>query len=103
MPNRKLVPSNVPAKAVPSALHSLSASTSPTPGGPKTRAMALAGALCCVVHAFTGFAKKSLRGLEAGLLGNNYSVHQMTHDLRRLRLHGMILAARGQSSRDQVG
>jgi hypothetical protein len=54
------------------------------------RAMALAGALCCVVHAVTGFSNKSLRGLVAGLLGNDYSVHQMTYDLRRLRLHGLI-------------
>ena len=54
------------------------------------RAMALAGALCCVVHAVTGFTNKSLRGLVAGLLGNDYSVHQMTYDLRRLRLHGLI-------------
>jgi hypothetical protein len=54
------------------------------------RAMALAGALCCVVHAVTGFSNKSLRGLVAGLLGNDYTVHQMTYDLRRLRLHGLI-------------
>ena len=54
------------------------------------RAMALAGALCCVVHAVTGFTNKSLRGLVAGLLGTDYSTHQMTYDLRRLRLHGLI-------------
>ena len=54
------------------------------------RAMALAGALCCVAHAVTGFSNMSLRGLVAGLLGADYSVHQMTYDLRRLRLHGMI-------------
>ncbi len=54
------------------------------------RAMALAGALCCVVHAVGGFTNKSLRGLVAGLLGSDYSVHQMTYDLRRLRLHGLI-------------
>ena len=54
------------------------------------RAMALAGALCCVVHAVTGFTNQSLRGLVAGLLGTNYSTHQMTYDLRRLRLHGLI-------------
>ena len=29
--------------------------------------MALAGALCCVVHAVTGFTNHSLRGLVAGL------------------------------------
>jgi len=54
------------------------------------RAMALAGALCCVVHAVTGFTNKSLRGLVAGLLGHDYSTNQMTYDLRRLRLHGLI-------------
>jgi len=54
------------------------------------RAMALAGALCCVVHAVTGFTNHSLRGLVAGLLGHDYSTNQMTYDLRRLRLHGLI-------------
>ena len=54
------------------------------------RAMALAGALCCVVHAVTGFTNQSLRGLVAGLLGTDYSTGQMTYDLRRLRLHGLI-------------
>ena len=54
------------------------------------RAMALTGALCCVVHAVTGFTNKSLRGLVAGLLGTNYTTAQMTYDLRRLRVHGLI-------------
>ena len=53
--------------------------------------MALAGALCCVVHAVTGFTNQSLRGLVAGLLGSAYSRNQMTYDLRRLRLHGLIV------------
>jgi hypothetical protein len=35
------------------------------------RAMALAGALCCVIHAVTGFTNQSLRGLVAGLLGTD--------------------------------
>ena len=56
-----------------------------------SRAMALAGALCCVVHAVTGFTNNSLRGLVAGLLGSDYSRNQMTYDLRRLRLHGLIV------------
>jgi hypothetical protein len=55
-----------------------------------SRAMALAGALCCVVHAVTGFTNHSLRGLVAGLLDHDYSPSQMTYDLRRLRLHGLI-------------
>jgi hypothetical protein len=54
------------------------------------RAMALAGALCVMVHAVTGFTNASLRGLVAGLLGRDYSSNQMTYDLRRLRLHGLI-------------
>jgi hypothetical protein len=54
------------------------------------RAMALAGALCLMVHAVTGFTNKSLRGRVAGLLGGDYSANQMSYDLRRLRLHGLI-------------
>ncbi len=54
------------------------------------RAMALAGALCCVVHTVTGFTNKSLRGLVAGLLGADYTTNQMSYDLRRLHLHGLI-------------
>ncbi|MGH2576805.1 MAG: hypothetical protein ACRDG9_03495 [Actinomycetota bacterium] len=54
------------------------------------RAMALTGALCCFVHAIAGFTNSSLRGLVAGLLGRDYSRSQMTYDLRRLRLHGLI-------------
>jgi hypothetical protein len=56
-----------------------------------SRAMALAGALCCVVHAVTGFTNQSLRGLVAGLLDHDYTTNQMTYDLRRLRLHGLIV------------
>ncbi|MDH5291627.1 MAG: hypothetical protein OEY41_16655 [Acidimicrobiia bacterium] len=54
------------------------------------RAMALAGALCCISHTVTGITNKSLRGLVAGLLGTDYSTSQMSYDLRRLRLHGLI-------------
>jgi predicted MarR family transcription regulator len=52
--------------------------------------MALAGALCLMVHAVAGFTNKSLRSLVAGLLGADYTSAQMTYDLRRLRLHGLI-------------
>ncbi len=55
-----------------------------------SRAMALTGALCCVVHAVTGFTNRSLRGLVAGLLGTDYTTNQMTYYLRRLRVHGLI-------------
>ena len=54
------------------------------------RAMALAGALCLVVHAVTGLTNRSLRGHVAGLLGTDYTANQMSYDLRRLRLHGLI-------------
>jgi len=55
------------------------------------RAMALAGALCHVLPAVTGFTNKSLRGLVAGHLGQtNYTASKMSYDLRRLRLHGLI-------------
>lgn len=52
--------------------------------------MALAGALCCVIHAVTGFTNHSLRGLVAGLLDTDYTTNQMGYDLRKLRLHGLI-------------
>jgi hypothetical protein len=55
--------------------------------------MALAGALCLMVHAVAGFTNKSLRSLVAGLLGADYTSAQMTYDLRRLRLHGLITLA----------
>jgi hypothetical protein len=54
------------------------------------RAMALAGALSVVVHAVAGFTNKSLRSLVAGLLGTDYTATQMSYDLRRLRLHGLV-------------
>jgi hypothetical protein len=54
------------------------------------RVMGLAGALCLTVHAVAGFNNRSLRALVAGLLGTTYTTSQMTYDLRRLRLHGLI-------------
>ena len=54
------------------------------------RVMALAGALCLTVHAVAGFNNRSLRALVAGLLDTTYTTSQMTYDLRRLRLHGLI-------------
>ena len=44
----------------------------------------------CVLPAVTGFTNKSLRGLVAGLLGQDYSTTKRSYDLRRLRLHGLI-------------
>jgi hypothetical protein len=54
------------------------------------RAMALAGAVCHHLPAVTGFTNKSLRGLVAGHLGQDYSQSNMSYDLRRLRPHGLI-------------
>jgi hypothetical protein len=55
------------------------------------RVMALAGALCSTLLAATGFTNKSLRALMTGLLGGTaYNPGQMTYDLRRLRLAGLI-------------
>ena len=55
-----------------------------------SRVMALAGALCLTVHAIAGFNNRSLRALVGELLGTTYTSAQMTYDLRRLRLHGLI-------------
>ena len=55
-----------------------------------SRVQALAGALCQTLLAATGFTNKNLRVLIAGLLGSAYTPGQMTYDLRRLRLGGLI-------------
>jgi len=62
------------------------------------RVMALAGALSVMVHAVSGFTNKSLRSLVAGLLGSDYRSSQMTYDLRRLRLHGLITRIPGTNN-----
>jgi hypothetical protein len=54
------------------------------------RVMVLAGALCAVVHTITGFTNRSLRAQVNTLLDVPYSANQMTYDLRRLRLKGLI-------------
>lgn len=54
------------------------------------RVMALAGSLCGVIHAVSGFTNRSLRALVAGMLEQDYTTSQMSYDLRRLRLHGLI-------------
>ena len=54
------------------------------------RVMALTGALCLNLFAVTGVTNKSLRALTARLLGTSYSTTQMTYDLRRLRLNGLL-------------
>ncbi len=52
--------------------------------------MAQVGALCAVVHTITGFTNRSLRAQVATLLGVPYSMSQLSYDLRRLRLKGLI-------------
>jgi hypothetical protein len=54
------------------------------------RVMALAGALCQTLLAATGITNKSLRALMTGLLHAPYTPGQMTYDLCRLRLAGLI-------------
>ena len=52
--------------------------------------MALTDAHCHTLLAATGFTNKNLRVLIAGLLGSDYCPGQMTYELRRLRLAGLI-------------
>jgi len=54
------------------------------------RVMALAGALCATLLAAAGITSKSLRALMTGLLAAPCTPGQMTYDLRRLRLAGLI-------------
>lgn len=54
------------------------------------RAMALAGALCMAINAVAGVTNRSLRAQVASLLGSPYTTAQMTYDLRRLRLKGLV-------------
>src|ERR1017187_1134704 len=54
------------------------------------RVMALAGALCTTLLAASGITNKSLRALMTGLLHAPYTPGQMTYDLPRLRMTGLI-------------
>jgi hypothetical protein len=55
------------------------------------RVQALAGALCTTMLAVTGITNKSLRAVMTGLLdGIAYSTNQVSYDLARLRLNGLI-------------
>jgi DNA-binding PadR family transcriptional regulator len=54
------------------------------------RAHSRAGALCATLLTATGITSKRLRALMTGLLHAPYSPGQMTYDLRRLRLAGLI-------------
>ena len=54
------------------------------------RVMALLQALCAFTHLPRGFRNRELRPHVAALLGQPYRAAQMTYDLRRLRLKGLI-------------
>ena len=55
------------------------------------RVMALLAALCGFFHLVDGFRNRNLRQRVAALLdGREYSRAQMTYDLRRLKLNGLI-------------
>ena len=54
------------------------------------RVMALCQAISGFVHLPRGFRNRDLRPRVAALLGRSYSAAQMTYDLRRLRLKGLI-------------
>jgi hypothetical protein len=54
------------------------------------RVMALVGALCACLHAVGGLTNRSLRAQVSTLLGQPYSQAQMSYDLRRLRMKGLI-------------
>ena len=51
--------------------------------------MALLGALCVGLNAL-GFTNRSLRAQVSRLLGTAYTSNQMSYDLARLRLNGLI-------------
>ena len=54
------------------------------------RVMALVQALCAFAHVPRGFRNRDLRPHVEALLGRPYTTAQMTYDLRRLRLKGLI-------------
>jgi hypothetical protein len=65
--------------------------------------MALTGALCACLLAVTGITNRSLRARVAELLGVAYTTSQMSYDLRRLRLKGLIARLPGTNSYTLTG
>jgi hypothetical protein len=61
------------------------------------RVMALLGALCLSLNAL-GFTSRSLRAQVSRLLGVIYTPNQMSYDLGRLRLNGLIERLEGTNS-----
>ena len=61
--------------------------------------MALLGALCVGLNAL-GFTHRSLRAQVSRLLGTAYTCNQMSYDLARLRLNGLIGRRPGTNTYD---
>jgi hypothetical protein len=61
------------------------------------RVMALLGALCITLNA-VGFTSRSLRAQVSRLLGDGYTPNQMSYDLGRLRLNGLIERIEGTNT-----
>ncbi|MGH8860643.1 MAG: hypothetical protein ACRDVG_05320 [Jatrophihabitantaceae bacterium] len=59
--------------------------------------MALLGALCVALNA-VGFTSRSLRAQVSRLLGVLYTPNQMSYDLGRLRLNGLIERIEGTNT-----
>ena len=59
--------------------------------------MALLGALCIGLSAL-GFTHRSLRAQVSRLLGATYTANQMSYDLARLRLNGLIERLQGTNT-----
>ncbi len=66
------------------------------------RVMALLGALCIGLNAL-GFTHRSLRAQVSHLLGAAYSTNQMSYDLARLRLNGLIERLEGTNTYQLTG
>ena len=62
------------------------------------RVMALVGALCIALNNVVGFTNRSLRAQVSQLLGEAYTRNQMSYDLGRLRLNGVIKRAEGSNT-----
>ena len=60
--------------------------------------MALVGALCIALNNVVGFTNRSLRAQVSHLLGEAYTRNQMSYDLGRLRLNGLIERVEGSNT-----
>ena len=62
------------------------------------RVMALVGALCIALNNVVGFTNRSLRAQVSQLLSASYTRNQMSYDLGRLRLNGLIERLEGSNT-----